>query len=85
MSLIREVQTRDAFVQDIRRTDAIRAAAGSDTAIAREDSAQYAFNRDGLLRHQGRVYVPRSLAVRQELLRRNHNDPAAGHYGCQRT
>jgi transposase InsO family protein len=85
VSLIREVQARDAFVQDIRRKDAIRAAAGSDTAMAREESAQYAFDSDGLLRHQGRVYVPRSSAVRQELLRRNHDDPVAGHYGRQRT
>ena len=86
ISLIRRVQARDAFVQDIRRPSATKSqGTGSPTVPHRKDPGAYAFDEDGLLRRDGRVYVPRSEPLRQELLRRNHDDPVAGHYSRSRT
>jgi transposase InsO family protein len=42
-------------------------------------------NRQDLLLYQKRVYVPEEQAIRQELLKRCHNDPLAGHFGADRT
>ena len=82
-ALIRDVQSRDAFVQDIRRQDALRAdtVPGTDAATPRKNHGEYRFDPEELLRHQGKVYIPRCAALREELLRRNHDDPVAGHYG----
>jgi hypothetical protein len=44
----------------------------------REDST-------GLLRFDGRVYVPDDAAVRAEILTINHDDPIAGHFGVAKT
>jgi hypothetical protein len=39
----------------------------------------------GLLRHEGSVYVPEDPAIRQEVMKANHDDPYAGHFGVTRT
>ena len=39
----------------------------------------------GLLRQDGKIYVPDDAAMRQELLRIHHDDPLAGHFGTRRT
>jgi hypothetical protein len=39
----------------------------------------------GLLRRNGRAYVPNDAAVKGELLKVNHNDPLAGHFGARKT
>ena len=31
------------------------------------------------------LYVPEETFVREELLRRHHNDPLAGHFGVDKT
>ena len=85
-SLIRGVQARDAFVQDIRRQSAEKTlGTGAPAVRRRKDSGAYTFDKDGLLRRDGKVYVPRSAPVRQEILYRNHDDPVAGHYSRTRT
>ena len=39
----------------------------------------------GLLRREGRVWVPKSSPLRNALLSRAHDDPTSGHYGIERT
>jgi hypothetical protein len=40
---------------------------------------------DGVLTYQGRLYVPPVRAVCEELMKRHHDDPYAGHFGVSRT
>jgi Integrase zinc binding domain len=39
----------------------------------------------GLLRHKGSVYVPEDPTIRQEVIKANHDDSYAGHFGAART
>ena len=41
--------------------------------------------QNGLLRYRGAVYVPNDHAVKDELLRTNHDDPLGGHFGTGKT
>lgn len=45
----------------------------------------WSVDRDGLLRHKGRIFVPEEITIRRELLRLYHDDPLAGHFGVDRT
>ncbi len=46
----------------------------------------WSIDRAGLVRRTGVVYVPHDAAVRQEILRVNHDDPwQRGHFGRKRT
>lgn len=45
----------------------------------------WSFDAEGTLLYQGAVYVPNSPALRQAILRRNHDDPLAGHFGVEKT
>ena len=40
---------------------------------------------DGTLKYRNRVYVPNGAAICAEILRKNHDDPHAGHFGTQKT
>jgi len=40
---------------------------------------------EGLLRFQQRIWIPHCAALRQEIIKRNHDDVTAGHYGNTRT
>lgn len=40
---------------------------------------------DGLWRYEGRIWIPKCRALVEELLSRNHDDPAGGHCGYTRT
>ena len=42
-------------------------------------------DQDGLLRYRGSAYVPNDPAVRQEIMKMNHDDPYGGHFGVART
>jgi hypothetical protein len=69
------------FVREIQQKDA-------SVHVDREgaSAAGYERNSQGLLRFYGRVVVPVSAALRQEILKRNHDDQvASGHYGVSRT
>ena len=39
----------------------------------------------GLLRHQGKAYVPSDMAVRAEIMKICHDDPLSGHFGQRKT
>jgi transposase InsO family protein len=41
--------------------------------------------RDDLLYHEGKLCIPNEESVRQEILRRYHDDPLAGHFGREKT
>ncbi len=42
-------------------------------------------SEDGLLRYEGKAYVPKDPAVVHEIMRVNHDDPQGGHFGVKRT
>ena len=72
-TLILEAQRGDAFVAD------------KEYLNAPPPHNVWTIDKQGLLRKAGKVYVPKIAPLRQELLRRNHDDPAAGHFGKNRT
>jgi hypothetical protein len=39
----------------------------------------------GLLRRNGKVWVPYEANLRQKILMKNHNDPLGGYYGQVKT
>jgi transposase InsO family protein len=39
----------------------------------------------GILRRNGKVWIPEDAALRANLLMRNHDDPMGGHYGVDKT
>jgi transposase InsO family protein len=70
LDFIREVQQKDAFVKN----------------LVAEPAAGYEQDAHGLVRFNGKVVVPRSASLRNEILMRNHDDQVAGgHYGVART
>jgi len=40
---------------------------------------------NGVTIRRGLIYIPPCVALREELISRNHNDPIAGHYGPAKT
>lgn len=40
---------------------------------------------DGLILFKNRIWIPRCRALTDEIISRNHNDPAGGHYGVTKT
>jgi hypothetical protein len=59
--------------------------ATSTRRLATRSDAKWAMDAHGLLRRNGRAYVPNDAAVKGELLKVNHNDPLAGHFGARKT
>ena len=45
----------------------------------------WSVDSEGLVRHNGRLYVPGDEAVREEIISKNHDDPLAGHFGTEKT
>ena len=52
---------------------------------ARPLESSWKVDPKGLLRYNGAVYVPNDQAIRQEIMRTNHDDPHGGHFGAART
>ena len=40
---------------------------------------------DGVMRYDGRIYLPAGCGMRAQTLRSHHDDPLAGHFGTKRT
>ena len=53
--------------------------------LSKGDLNKHWSDHDGVLKYEGRLYVPPVRAVREELLKRYHDDPYAGHFGTLRT
>jgi hypothetical protein len=45
----------------------------------------WATDATGILCHNGKVYILDSTTVREEILRSNHNDLHASHFGVAKT
>ena len=72
---IRTAQSVDSFVSEHRH----------EPRLSRGPADAWQFGTDGLLRHKGRAYVPPDAALRQEILRINHDDPHSSHFGARKT
>ena len=77
IELIKALQEKDAFVR-LRR-------AGGPMDSRTAKAGEWSFDTQGLLRCDGKLYVPKEGSAREELLMRNHDDPLAGHFGIDRT
>ena len=77
VDFIRRVQERDAFTRSIcDQLTQGRVPAGNK---------DYTLDNQGLLRQNNKVWVPNCTPLRQEILKRNHDDPMGGYYGFNRT
>ena len=77
--LLIRLQGNDPFVQSMLRQQA-------DSVPTKRKAGDFSarwLKQNELLRYRGAVYVPE--AVRQELLKLNHDDPLAGHFGVSKT
>lgn len=79
--LLGQLQREDAFVAD-RAYESIGRRGNNAGSSGQSDWEK---GGDGLLRKGGALYVPKSPAVREEILASNHDDPYAGHFGFART
>ena len=77
--LIKELQDKDSFVQQLKSNDVEHA--GS----RRRRADGWAIDPEGLVRHEDKLFVPGDPATREELICRNHDDPLAGHFGAEKT
>ena len=75
--LLKALQLEDPYVQQRRE--------GQAQDKRTEDAGAWTWNSQGLLRYNGKLYVPEEASVREELLKRHHDDPLAGHFGVDKT
>ncbi|EDN06339.1 hypothetical protein HCAG_02942 [Histoplasma mississippiense (nom. inval.)] len=78
VELLLQVQNRDAGTSELRRRLEV-----GDASVG--DRSTWAVDKDGLLRKDGKVYVPQDKAVRHEIMKMNHDDPQGGHFGRDKT
>ena len=75
--LIKALQQEDALV--------IQWKAGEAQGNRKKDAGAWTLDSQGLLLYNDRLYVPEEASVREELLKRHHDDPLAGHFGVEKT
>ena len=75
--LIKALQKEDSFVNEQRK--------GQKQGRRTRRAGAWTFDSQGLLRHKEKLYVPEEESVRQELLKRHHDDELAGHFGIEKT
>ncbi len=79
IDFLRMAQERDPlYVSHMNSVDSERKRGRASVPLWTRDEHE-------LLRYEGKVWVPQCQPLRLELLRRNHDDPLAGHYGKDRT
>ena len=74
--LIKALQLKDSYVQQRREGEAQDKRKG--------DAGAWTWDSQGLLRYKD-IYVPEEASVREELLRRHHDDFLTGHFGVDKT
>ena len=79
--LVLDIQQGDAFV--LRKRKAWESN-GKPQPSAGYPKA-WSFDTTGLLRRGMALYVPEEHSIRQELLKRHHDEPLAGHFGVEKT
>jgi hypothetical protein len=75
-----EAQRRDTF--------AMRYLAGNtqeDREKRSRKDPSWIIDQNGVLRFKGRIYIPPEQSIRQEIIKRSHDHPMAGHFGADRT
>ena len=72
--LLIALQSGDAWTVNLKETD----------AAGKTQAGKWQVDQKGLLCYEHAVYVPKDLAVQQEIIRMNHDDPYAGHFGATR-
>lgn len=77
---LRQVQERDASYSE--KSSLVDQCATGKAAQARP---RWQVDPHGLLRREGKVWVPPNRPLRHEILMRNHDDPLGGHFGVDRT
>jgi hypothetical protein len=77
LALLKDTQKEDALAAEVKNELKRAPVAGAKPA--------WTIDHDGLMRYQGKAYVPPEGALRMEILRRNHDDPLAGHFGFRKT
>ena len=75
--LVKALQKEDSFVTEQRE--------GQGQGRRTRSAGAWTFDSQGLLRHRDKIYVPEEESVRQELLKRHHDDELAGHFGVEKT
>ena len=59
---------------------------GAEPSKAGESASKdWSVDHRGLLRFKKAVYVPNDPAIRQEIMKINHDDPYGGYFGVERT
>ena len=77
LPLLVELQKGDALAVDKSREIRQKKEAGV--------TGSWAIGSDGLLRRQGKAYVPPDMAIRAEIMKICHDDPLSGHFGQRKT
>ena len=75
--LIKALQKEDSFVTEQRE--------GQKQGRRTRSAGAWTFDSQDMLRHKGKLYVPEEESVRQELLKRHHDDELAGYFGVEKT
>ena len=52
---------------------------------SQKDAGAWTWDSQRLLKYNDKLYVPEEASVREELLRRHHDDPLARHFGVDKT
>lgn len=76
--LVKRIQRGDAFAKE--KLQQLNHAQGTQA-----ERSPWGICQKGLLRYDGRAYIPAIEAVVQEIMRTNHDDPQGGHFGTART
>jgi hypothetical protein len=77
---IRDVQEADvAYQQNVALAE--KCMAGN----AKKGDPGWETDPRGVLRRAGKVWIPSDMALRQAIMRKNHDDPLGGHYGVHKT
>ena len=77
VELIKALQLEDPLVAKIKKGEAVE--------NRMRKAGVWTFDSQGLLRCSRQLYIPEDNAVREELLKRHHDDPLAGHFGVSKT
>lgn len=52
---------------------------------AKKATAYWELDPSGVLHREGKVWIPQDLALRHNILIKNHNDPIGSHYSVNKT
>ena len=80
LDLLLELQSKDPLALSQRRL-----LAEGIPPQNRSGTEFWSIDDKNLLRHKNAIYVPNDPALKDEIMKRNHDDPHAGHFGTRRT